>query len=285
MKTFVKGDTEHIVYESVGDFFRNTDPQNPPSTMNSNNSSLYEDIKGSTSDSWRFGDDKRRTDFYHNRFDPTKGKTKCLEKVKKTMADKQYKKLIEQARTYRKRIQYEDHGFRLNVAKAISGEDRIFGVYKNARKATVKIAINISGSCSVSDSAFANIAATAIPTIYALEQAGICTEVWYCEFSTGVFKGVSEKHAAFQVKMKSAQERFSWTTFAPVFCLGSFRESFFLSAVYSEHRACSGLGRPMDSSDIKNHDNYGYDAVIGLNAVGPVSQVNSIFEQLHKTKS
>ena len=285
MKTFVKGDTEHILYESVGDFFRNTDPQNPLPTMNPANGSMYEEIKNSTSDSWRFGDDKRRDTFYHNRFDPTKGKTKCIAQVKKTMADKEYKKLIQQARTYRKRIQYEDHGFRLNVAKAISGEDRIFGVYKNARKATVKIAINISGSCSVSDSAFANIASTAIPTIYALEQAGICTEVWYCEFSSGVFKGVKENHTAFQVKMKSAQERFSWTTFAPVFCLGSFRESLFLSAVYSEHKVSSGLGRPMDSSTIKDHDNYGYDAVIGLNAVGPVSQVNSIFEQLHKTKS
>jgi hypothetical protein len=285
MKTFVKGDTEHIVYESVGDFFRNTDPHNPLPTMNSDNTGLYEDIKSSSRDSWRFGDDKSREKFYDNRFNPTKGKNKCYEQVKKTMADKQYKKLIEQARTYRKRITFEDHGFRLNVAKALSGEDRIFGVYKNARKATVKIAINISGSCSVSDEAFAKIASTAIPTIYALEQAGICTEVWYCEFSSGVFKGVSEKHAAFQVKMKSAQERFSWTTFAPVFCLGSFRESFFLSAIYSEHKACSGLGRPMDASVIKEKDNYGYDAVIGLNAVGPVTQVNSIFEQLHKTKS
>lgn len=285
MKTFVKGDTEHIVYESVGDFFRLTDPNNPPSTMHSANSSMHSEIKGSVYETWRFGDDESRDKFYENRFEPTKGKTKCYDQVKKTMADKEYKKLITQARTYRKRIQYEDHGFRLNVAKAISGEDRIFGVYKNARKATVKIAINISGSCSVSDEAFAKIAATAIPTIYALEQAGICTEVWYCEFSTGVFKRVKEKHTAFQVKMKSAQERFSWTTFAPVFCLGSFRESFFLSAIYSEHQVTSGLGRPMDGSEIKAKDNYGFDAVIGLNAVGPVSQVNSIFEQLHKTKS
>lgn len=285
MKTLVKGDTEFYMYESVGDFFRNTDPENPLPTMHSNNGGMLREIKGDPSGSWRYGDDRSRTKFYENRFNPDKGKKKCVEKVKKTMADKEYKKLIQQARTYRKRIEFSDHGFRLNVSKAISGEDRYFGVYKNARKATVKIAINISGSCSVSDEAFANIAATAIPTIYALEQAGICTEVWYCEFSSGVFIGVKEKHALFQVKMKSAQERFSWTTFAPVFCLGSFRESFFLSAVYSENKVSSGLGTPMNQSTIEAHDNYGYDAVIGLNAVGPVKQVNSIFEKIIKNKS
>lgn len=285
MKTIVKGDTEFYMYESVGDFFRNTDPENPPATMNESNQGTYSEIKSNKSSTWRYGDDQNRNKFYVNRFSPEKGKNKCIEKVRKTMADKEYKKLIQQARTYRKRIEFSDHGFRLNVSKAISGEDRYFGVYKNARKATVKIAINISGSCSVSDEAFANIAATAIPTIYALEQAGICTEVWYCEFSTGVFKGVKEQHAAFQVKMKSAQERFSWTTFAPVFCLGSFRESFFLSAVYSENRVCSGLGTPMNQSTIEAHNNYGFDSVIGLNAVGPVKQVNTLFEKIHKSKS
>lgn len=281
MKQFQKDDTWHILYESVGDFFQNTDPSNPPATMNSRNQSQLNDLKGETG--WRYGDEKKRDKFLDVRFDPKKGKDMCHEEVKKTMADKKYKDLIRQARTYRKRIEFSDHGFRLNVSKAISGEDRYFGVYKNARKPIVKIAINICGSASVDQSAFRRVASTAIPTIYAIEQAGIATEVWFCAFAKGTFDDIP--YVATQVKLKSAQERFSWTTFAPVFCLGSYRESIFASWIMSEHEVDSGLGRPMDDSQIRKFDNYGYTAVIGLNAVGPVSQVNSIFEQLHKNKS
>lgn len=283
MKQFQKDDTWHILYESVGDFFKNTDPNNPLPTMNPRNKSQLNDLKSDTS--WRYGDEKRRDKFLDVRFDPKKGKDMCLEEVKKTMADKKYKDLIRQARTYRKRIEFSDHGFRLNVSKAISGEDRYFGVYKNARKPIVKIAINICGSASVDQSAFRRVASTAIPTIYAIEQAGIATEVWYCAFAKGTFEDDDIPYVATQVKLKSAQERFSWTTFAPVFCLGSYRESMFTSWITSEHEVDSGLGRPMDDSQIRKFDNYGYTAVIGLNAVGPVSQVNSIFEQLHKNKS
>ena len=283
MKQFEKDDTWHIVYESVGDFFTNTDPKNPPDTMHSDNRSEWRNISNGGERSWRFGDEKNHDHYTDVRFDPKKGKDMCHQEVKKTMADKKYKDLIRQARTYRKRIDFSDHGFRLNVAKAISGEDRYFGVYKNARKPTVKIAINICGSASVSQDSFRRVASTAIPTIYALEQAGIATEVWYCAFASGTLDGY--RYAATQVKLKSAQERFNWTTFAPVFTLGSYRESIFLSWLYSEHEADSGLGRPMDDSTLKKLDNFGYTAVIGLNAVGPVTQVNSIFEQLHKTKS
>jgi hypothetical protein len=131
------------------------------------------------------------------------------------------------------------------------------------------------------------VAATAIPTIYALEQAGIATEVWYCSFSADTYRDpkVAGKYCLVHAKIKSAQERFNWTTFAPVFTLGSFRESVFLAEIFSEFHISGGLGCPMKDSDIKSKENFGYTAVIGLNAVGPVKQVNSIFEQLHKTKS
>ena len=283
MKQFAKDDTWHILYESVGDFFTNTDPSNPPTTAHSDNKSEIRNIVSGGERSWRYGDEKDHKKYTDVRFDSKKGKDMCYAEVKKTMADKKYKDLIRQARTYRKRIEFSDHGFRLNVPKALSGEDRYFGVYKNARKPTVKIAINICGSASVDQNAFRRIASTAVPTIYALEQAGIATEVWFCAFASGTLDGY--KYVATQVKLKSAQERFNWTTFAPVFTLGSYRESIFLSWLYSKHEADSGLGRPMDDSTLRKLDNYGYTAVIGLNAVGPVSQVNSIFEQLHKTKS
>lgn len=285
MKRFIKDSTYHILYESVGDFFTNTDPNVRPPDMHKDNIGDANDVI-SGERSWRYGDEKNTKTYHDVRFDPKKGKDMCLAEVKKTMADKSYKDLIRQARTYRKRIEFSDQGFRLNVSKAISGEDRYFGVYKNARKPIVKIAINICGSASVDQSAFRKVAATAIPTIYALEQAGIATEVWYCGFADGTLTKPKEvDYVATQVKIKSAQERFNWTTFAPVFTLGSYRESMFLSWIYSEYPVSSGLGRPMDSSKLRELDNYGYTAVIGLNAVGPVNQVNSIFEQLHKTKS
>lgn len=284
MKRFIKDDTYHTVFESVADFFKNTDVNNPPTDMHKENRSQANDTKNDRVSSWRYADDSTREKYYDVRFDPKKGRDMCAAEVKKTMADKSYKKLIEQARTYRKRINYEDHGFRLNVPKAISGEDRYFGVYKNTKKPTVKIAINICGSSCVSSDAFRKVAATAIPTIYAVEQAGIATEVWFCAFADGTHPGAA-RFSTTEVLLKSAQQRFNWTTFAPVFTLASYRESIFTSWIYSEHEVHHGLGRPMNDSEIQRQNNYGYTSIIGLNAVGPVSNVNSIFASLHKSKS
>ena len=283
MKRFIKDDTYHIVYEDLNEFFTQTDPASPPDNMNRSNQHHVDQM---TSDgSWRYGDEKNKAAFYNVRFDPSKGKRLCAEAVKNVMADKTYKKLITQAMTYRKRIKFEDHGFRLNVAKAISGEDRYFGVYKNAQRPVVKIAINICGSACVNQEAFRRVAETAIPTIYALETAGIATEVYYCAFVDGCHEqenGEDIKFSATHVKIKSSQQRFNWTTFAPVFCLGSYRESIFMSWIGSSYKADSGLGRPMADYKIESHDNYGYTSVIGLNAVGPVKTVGEIFKSLEK---
>jgi hypothetical protein len=279
MKRYIdENGTYHIRYENLHEFFTLTDIKSPSPEMSSENKSNYSEMKGNKD--WRYGDEKTMEKFHTVRFDSEKGKRMCQEEVKKTMSSKEYKDLIKQALTYRKRIKYEDHGFRLNVAKAISGEDRYFGVYKNANKPVVKIAINICGSACVNQKSFAKLAATAIPTIYALEQAGISTEVWYTSFSSGTHTSSNIKHTLTEVLLKSAQQRFNWTTFAPVFCLGSYRESIFLSWLYSSHKTSCGLGRPMTDSDIKQGNNYGYSSVIGFNAVGPVSEVSTIFDKI-----
>lgn len=273
-------DVFHIKYDSLNDFFKNTNINEPFSGMHSGNKSDYNDIKsdGKHSNSWRFGDENTQKEFYTTRFDPSKGKNMCAEDVKKTIKDKSYKNLIRQAMTYRKRVKYEDVGFRLNVPKAISGEDRYFSVYKNAKKPIVKIAINICGSACVDDVSFVKVAKTAIPTIYALETAGIATEVYYCSFSTRTHPNFAA--TAVHVKIKSAEQRFNWTTFAPVFTLGSYRESIFLAWLYTDEKVNGGLGCPMDSSTIKQHNNFGYTSVIGLNTVGPVETVSEIFEKI-----
>jgi len=279
----MKDDTYHIVYENLHEFFTETNPDTPPSTMNEDNESEVRDMKHDPS--WRYGDEKNKSKFYDVRFDPSKGKNMCAEAVKKTMADGTYKKLVRQAMTYRKRIKFDDHGFRLNVSKAISGEDRYFGVYKNARRPTVKIAINICGSACVGQEEFRKVAETAIPTIYALETAGIATEVYYTAFVDKCHNdenGHDIPHTITHVKIKSAQERFNWTTFAPVFTLGSYRESIFMSWIGSEYDTNSGLGRPMPDHKIEAHDNYGYTSVIGLNGVGPVKVINQVFEKIGK---
>ena len=280
MKRFIKDKVYHIVYEDLNEFFALTDPKNPSKDMHSRNAHQLKDL-GSDS-SWRYGDEKNKENFYVQRFSPTKGKSLCADAVKKTMADKSYKKLITQALTYKKRIKYEDVGNRISVAKAIAGEDKYFARFTNSKKPTVKICINICGSASVNQQAFIDIAKTAIPTIYALETAGLSTEVYYCAFARGTHDEAAE-YTATHVKIKSSQQRFNWTTFAPVFCLGSYRESVFASWINSEHNVDGGLGQPMNDSAIKKFNNFDYAAVIGLNAVGPVETVNEIFKSLGKT--
>ena len=280
IKRFKKDDTYHIVYENINEFFELTNPKKPaPDTMHTSNKDSYNELK--YSDSWRYGDEDNQKTFHEVRFDSSKGKNLCAEAVKKTMASKEYRELIKQALTYRKRIKYVDHGFRLNIAKAISGEDKCFGTYTSARRPVVKIAINICGSACVGQEEFINVAKTAIPTIYALETAGIATEVYYCAFAKDTHPDYAD-YSGTHVRIKSSQQRFNWTTFAPVFTLGSYRESIFASWIGSEHRVSGGLGQPMSDRDLRKKDNYGYTAVIGLNAVGPVKEVKEVFSKMSK---
>ena len=281
MKETLKDSVYSIIYESVGDFFQHTNYENPPATMNSSNQSNYREVKGNSA--WRYGVEESKEKYHKTRFDPEKGKKICEEAVKKIKASSEYKKHLSLAMTYRKKIRFEDHGSRLSVPKAIAGEDKYFSVFKNTKRPIVKIAINICGSACVNDDDFRKVAEAAIPTIYMLEQAGISTEVWYTSFSAGTHPTI--KYTGVHVKIKSAQQRFNWTTFAPVFCLGSYRESIFLSWIYSEHGVGYGLGTPMESRDIKKLNNFGYNAVIGLNSPGPMKTISELFDIIKKTSA
>jgi hypothetical protein len=197
------------------------------------------------------------------------------------MADKSYKDLISQALTYKKKIKYADTGSRISVSRAIAGEDNYFVTRSNAQRPTVKLAINMCVSAGCDDDMLMSIAKSAIPTVYALETAGICTEIWLCTFSTQAFHNHDNfQHDVCQVKIKSAQERFNWTTFAPVFTTGSYRHGFFLAWLRQKYRMNSGYGCPMYSGIMEEHDNYGYTAIIGGNAPGPVELVNQVFSKI-----
>lgn len=276
----------HMQYDSVDDFFQHSDTkalvEKGISHLPSSNRDRIEEIAEGDERSWRYGDDGSKSKFESVRFDPSKGKGLCLDAVKSTMADRNYKKLMANAMTYRRKPKFQDVGSRLSVPRAIAGEDKYFVSLKAARKPTVRIAINICGSASVDKEAFERVAKTAIPTIYALEQAGITTEVYYCAFSTRTHRGFD--HSQLSVRIKSAQQRFSWTLFAPVFCVGSYRDNIFAAWSNCDIETDSGLGCPMKADDIKKFDNFGYDSVIGLNAVGPVENVGSIFNKIKLKK-
>jgi hypothetical protein len=276
----------HMYFDSVDDFFQNSNAaaikEKGMDHLPSGNRSQIDEITRQSERSWRYAEEKNKDKFEKVRFDPSKGKEMCADAVKSTMADKSYKKLMANAMTYRRKPKFQDVGSRLSVPRAIAGEDKYFVSLKAARKPTVKIAINICGSASVGASAFAKVARTAIPTIYALEQAGITTEVYYCAFSTGTHNGFD--HSQLAVKVKSAQQRFSWTLFAPIFCVGSYRDNIFAAWSNCDIPVGYGLGRPMNESDIQENNNFGYDSVIGLNAVGPVENVGSIFNKIKLKK-
>lgn len=282
MKKSIKDGVHHIVYENLKEFFTLTDGTNPPADKNPRNKMKVNTLE--SRDSWTYGDDKKRKTFLEQRANPEKGKEMCADAVKKTMSQKEYKDLVEQALTYKKKLKFDDVRGRLTVPRAIAGEDKYFAMRTNGSKPMVKIAINICGSACVDKEQFENVAKTAIPTIYALETAGIPTEVYYCAFVNGAHDTKEFQYTATHVKVKSAQERFNWTTFAPIFCLGSYRESMFNSWWASEYRAGDGLGCPMSSDDIEAKGNFGYTSVIGLNAVGPVDTVKTIFNNLKKAR-
>lgn len=289
MRRFDQDNVRHIVYNNLSEFFEDTDVARGESMEfeHSENRDLWETIHSSSrsgrKESWRYGDEESRDEYLDKRFDPKKGRDLCYSKVRDVIADTSYKKLVQQSMTYKRKVHFEDHGHKLDISKAIAGEDRYFIRSKNASKPSVKIAINICGSACVGKEQFTKLASTVIPTIYALETASIPTEVWFTALASGTMPG-SVNHVATQVKLKSAEQRFNWTTFAPVFTLGSYRESMFLSWIYDpQYECCGGLGRPMDGSTIEEYKNFGYTAVIGFNAPGPVETVQEVFKKLYKS--
>lgn len=251
-----------------------------PDTAHRDNEDDFNNVFKKSRDSWTFGSEGTKENYLMNRVNPSKGKKLCGDAIKQTMADKSYKDLISQALTYKKRLKYNDMGSKISVPRAIAGEDQYFVSVNNAQRPTVKIAINMCVSASCTDNMLMMIAKSAIPTVYALETAGICTEIWLCTFSSRMFLNTEFEHLIYQVKIKSAQERFNWTTFAPVFTSGAYRHGFFLSWLRQPYRIDCGYGIPMYEDVMEKHDNYGYTAIIGNNTPGPVELVKQVFAKL-----
>lgn len=281
MTTKIIGDTFFVTLDSLKEFFSVSTNDQFPSTGHPDNENDFNELIKEEKSSWRYGSEYTKNDFLKTRTDPAKGKRLCEESIKSTMADKSYRKLITQALTYKKKIKYKELGSRISVPRAIGGDDTYFITAKNSAKPTVKLAINMCVSAGCDDDMLMSIAQSAIPTIYALETAGICTEIWLCTFSCHAYDNNKGFHNdVTQVRIKSAQERFNWTTFAPVFTSGAYRHTFFLSWLIQEFRLMGGYGSPMSADTMKEHDNYGYAAIIGNNAPGPVKLVNEVFSKL-----
>ena len=273
-----------MTYRSLADFLEDTVQtcDQLPDTVHRDNLSDYQNIQESSSDSWRYGSEYSQDNYFRVRFDASKGKKLCENSLKTLMAGKEYKSLVQQALTYKKKLSYTDTGSKLSVSRAIAGEDRYFVKTKNAARPTVKIAINVGVSACVDDRELVNIAVSAVPVVYALETAGICTEIWLCCFTKSQFYNVPFKYSVTQVCVKTAQQRFNWTMFAPTFTSGIFRHSMFLTWLRQPYEISSGYGSPMDSDDIANRDNFDYAAVIGANGPGPVKQIEQIFSKIKR---
>jgi hypothetical protein len=280
VNTKIIGDTFFITLDSLKEFMSVSTSEFSDS-MHQENKYDYNNILQESSSTWRYGSEKSKDQFLSTRSDPSKGKTLCAESIRRTMADKSYKALITQALTYKKKLKYKEMGSRISVPRAIGGDDQYFITSKNAAKPTVKIAINMCVSAGCDDDMLMSIAKSAIPTVYALETAGICTEIWLCTFSCGAFRNdAGFNYDVTQVRIKSAQERFNWTTFAPVFTTGAYRHTFFLTWLSQQYEMYGGYGSPMSECAMTDHDNYGYHAIIGGNAPGPVELVNQVFSKL-----
>lgn len=277
MQKFIKDNTYHTVYKSLGEFLHDSEHADFPSTAYRNNEDDFNNIRDSMHDSWRYGSETTQENYLTKRFDPTKGKKLCEAELRKILSSKEYKQSVALALTYKKRLNFQDEGTKISVTRAITGEERCFIKTKNAQKPTVKIAINMCVSACVEDKDLMKIATAAIPVVYALEQAGICTEIWLCAFSDETHESHDFQYTAVEICVKTAQQRFNWTMFAPMFQVGTYRHGIFLTWTMSKYQVTCGFGRPMSSSDLQSKSNYGYVTVIGNNTPGPLQTIKELF--------
>lgn len=282
MATKIVKDTLHITYRSLGDFFRDTKDPVFPASANIGNKDDYERIQNDESDSWRYGAEYTQDNYFIKRFDKTKGYNLCEAKLREVMSGKEYKSLVSMALTYKKKLKFTDNGGKISVSRALAGEDTYFVKTKNAARPVVKLAINIGVSACVSDDDLVRIASNAIPVVYALESAGICTEIWLCAFTCNLYDTNEFQYTLTEICIKTAQQRFNWTMFAPTFQSGVFRHSIFLTWLRQNYEANGGYGYPMGRDDIEGHNNYGFAAVIGANSPGPVQQIEQIFSKIKR---
>lgn len=273
-------------FNSLHEFLTHTDrsvSDIPGDEYHSANRDELRSLERPGHDSWRFGSGKNLEEFMRDRLDPKIGKDLCKYELGRKINSKEYKQLLQLALTYRKKIKFLDVGNRISVPHAIAGDDKYFIQMKTASKPTVKICINVGGSASVDPEDLVKVATSAVPIIYMLETAGISTEIYGGAFVTRLYERDLENltHNVFEFPMKSAQQRFNWTTFAPLFTPGTFRYNFFRAFLMNNLEADSGLGRPMEEQYINRYaTNQNYAAIIGINKPGTFDTVREIFKSI-----
>lgn len=272
-------------YRSLQELFMHTDRTVAECSANGyheyNMREMSELESDSGRDNWRYGEDIDRDTFKVRRLDPSYGRDMCRKKLRETMSSKEYRELISQAMTYRKKMSYQDTGTRISVPHAVAGEDKFFIRMKNGAKPTVNISINVGASCGVSAGELQQIAVQAVPMIYALETAGICTNVVATVFVDGCYENWDpSRYIVSEVPLKTAQQRFNWTTFAPVFQPGFFRYTFFKAMYMSSYETDGGLGRPCTEGELDMLNEYlHYDTIIGVNKVGTFDSITEVFRK------
>jgi len=272
----------NVVFESLKEFFSYTEQGAPYNNLCPNISDLEEmdkDASNQKKDSWTFGRQSNYSEYYKERLNPNLGKELSKTQLQALTRSAEYKKLLTQALTYRQKMRFQDIGNRISVPHAIAGDDKYFVVTKSASKPTAKIAINMAVSACVDTEDLIKISCKAVPLIKLLEASGIPTEAWIIFPSCDSHEGVNT--SIYEVKIKSAQQRFSWTTFAPVFCSGIWRYNMFRAFRLEHMTTAWGLGRPMGTDTITDKfNNFGYTSIIGANGPGPIDSIKEVFKKL-----
>lgn len=272
----------YVSYPKKDKFFSITDSKEVPSNLPSYNIQGIQDINKGEDSSWRYGKEENHKTLMENRFSQKKGKELCTEAIKTVMRSKEYKDILTAALTYRKKNALVDVGSRISIPHAIANDEKYFLKIKNASKPTAKIGINMCVSAMVSDQQLMQIAIRAVPMIYALETAGICTEVWMLTAVKNLYEDAKAPVSLFEVKLKSASERFSWTSIAPIFLCGTYRHNFFKSWLLQGPEANYGYGQPFSSSEMESYKNFGYTSIISNQGPGPVQNVQEIFKKIRQ---
>jgi hypothetical protein len=272
-------------YNSLSEFFKHTDRNNRTVLEKEKipHHNIVEGMEEMSEDSnWRFGKDDTLDKYKIARTDPNYGRNLCKESISNQTRSKEYQDLLKLALTYRKKQKLMDMGGRISVPHAVSGEDKYFIQNKAASKPTVKIGINMCVSAAVSPNDLIKIAEQAVPIIYLLESAGIATEVFMCTFADDTYDDRDDfRFTVFEVPVKSAQQRFNWSTFAPVFCTATYRYNFFRSWCMHEKKISWGFGHPMEDSEVKDiGSKLGYTSIIGVNKVGAFDKVREVFQKI-----
>lgn len=271
-------------YKSLHELFQHTDRTVDECANNGyhrHNMNEMAELDNDGRDNWRFGKNQDLDRFKEQRLNPSYGRDMCRNELRKVMSTKEYRSLISQAMTYRKKMSYQDTGTRISVPHAVTGEDKYFIRMKNGTKPTVNISINIGASCGVDAEDLQKIAVRAVPIIYALETAGICTNVVASVFVDRCYENHQPaRYTIFEVPLKNPQQRFNWTTFAPVFQPGFFRYNFFKAMYMSSYETSGGLGCPLDSHELDMVNQFlHYDTIVGVNKVGTFDEITRVFRE------